>query len=210
MKILYIYAHPNNNALNALLKQEGYKQLIDLKNDVTFSNLYELGFNAIANSTNYKLTTADELTKDIQIEMEKIAWADHLIFQFPLWWFSTPAILKGWFDRVFIKGFAYDNNHLFETGLLKGKTASLIVTTKSTESAYQLDGAHGATIDNFLLPIHHTLRFAGISPIKPFVAYGIFDLNKQRIDEIILQYQDYLHHLLDQRVNVGKEPKDPN
>lgn len=101
--------------------------------------------------------------------MEKIAWADHLIFQFPLWWFSTPAILKGWFDQVFIKGFAYDNNHLFETGLLKGKMASLIVTTKSTESAYQLDGAHGATIDSFLLPVHHTLRFAGISPIKPFV-----------------------------------------
>ena len=40
-------------------------------------------------------------------------------------------------DRVLIKGFAYDNNNIFQTGLLKGKTASLVVTTKSNESAYQ-------------------------------------------------------------------------
>ena len=47
----------------------------------------------------------------------------HIILHFPLWWFGVPAILKGWFDRVLVKGFAYDAGKVFATGLLRGKTA---------------------------------------------------------------------------------------
>ena len=195
MKILYIYAHPNSNAFNSLLKHEGCSQLIDLNHEVILSDLYELNFNAISNCNNYKHTISDELTEDIQKEIEKINWAEHIIFQFPLWWFSMPAMLKGWFDRVLIKGFAYDNNSIFQTGLLKGKTASLVVTTKSNESAFKCDGVHGATIESFLHPIHHTLRFVGISPITPFVSYGVFDIDQRQVDEIISQYQTYLGQL---------------
>lgn len=195
MKILYIYAHPNSNAFNSLLKHEGYSQLIDLKHEVILSDLYELNFNAISNADNYKLTTSDEIPEDIQKEINKINWAEHLIFHFPLWWFSMPAILKGWFDRVLIKGFAYDNNCIFQTGLLKGKTASLVVTTKSNEPAYKCDGVHGATIESFLYPIHHTLCFVGISPITPFVSYEVFNIDQRRVNEIISQYQTYLRRL---------------
>lgn len=46
-------------------------------------------------------------TYDITIEQEKQLWADIIIFQFPLWWFGMPAILKGWIDRVYAHGFAY-------------------------------------------------------------------------------------------------------
>ena len=195
MKILYVYAHPNSNAFNSLLKNEGCSQLINLNHEVILSDLYELNFNAIPNSNNYKFTKSDEITEDIQQEIEKINWAEHLIFQFPLWWFSMPAMLKGWFDRVLIKGFAYDNNNIFQTGLLKGKTASLVVTTKSNESAYQSDGVHGATIESFLYPIHHTLSFVGISPITPFVSYEVFNIDQRRVDEIISQYKTYLGQL---------------
>jgi NAD(P)H dehydrogenase (quinone) len=66
----------------------------------------------------------------------KISWVDYLIFQFPLWWTEPPAILKGWFDRVFAKEFAYDNGATYEKGLLKGKKALLSFTTAGGPDIY--------------------------------------------------------------------------
>lgn len=67
--------------------------------------------------------------KETPEEQVKISWADYLIFQFPLWWTEPPAILKGWFDRVFAKEFAYDNGATYKKGLLQGKKALLSFTT---------------------------------------------------------------------------------
>ena len=61
---------------------------------------------------------------DIKAEMDKVVWCATLIFQFPLWWFSIPAILKGWVDRVFAMGFAYGGSHIYETGVFRGKRAT--------------------------------------------------------------------------------------
>ncbi|MEK8171985.1 NAD(P)H-dependent oxidoreductase [Streptomyces sp. M19] len=51
--------------------------------------------------------TDGTLSEDIRAEQDKLRWADTIVLQFPMWWFGVPAILKGWFDRVFVKGFAY-------------------------------------------------------------------------------------------------------
>jgi putative NADPH-quinone reductase len=126
--------------------------------------------------------------------MEKIAAADHLILHFPLWWFGVPAILKGWLDRVLVKGFAYDTGKVFGEGLLRGKTVSLVVTTQSDQDAYQEQGMHGAALDTFLLPIHHTLRFIGMETLEPFSAYQVFNLNEERKLKIIHDYQKYLEN----------------
>ena len=54
-------------------------------------------------------------------EIEKVSWADLLIFQYPLYWYSVPAIIKGWADKVLVQGFAFDFNcgAVLENGLLK-------------------------------------------------------------------------------------------
>jgi len=57
--------------------------------------------------------------------MDKLVWADFVIFQFPLWWFSVPAILKGWVDRVFAMGFSYNYGRSYEKGVFRGKRAML-------------------------------------------------------------------------------------
>jgi putative NADPH-quinone reductase len=137
------------------------------------------------------------LSSDIKRELEKIAWASHIIFQFPLWWFSVPAILKGWLDRELVKGFAYDAGKVFHQGLLKGKTASLVVTTQSPESAYQINGMHHATMDTFLHPIHHTLRFVGIQPLTPYIIYAAFNLGISQKENILESYDAYLKNLVD-------------
>jgi multimeric flavodoxin WrbA len=60
---------------------------------------------------------------DILTEQRKVADADLVIFHFPVWWFSMPAILKGWFDRVFSRGFAYSKGRKYGTGHFQGKRA---------------------------------------------------------------------------------------
>lgn len=194
MKIHYIYAHPQETSFNAFLKAQALAAIKEANHQLELSDLYAMNFNPVASWKDFEMETAKNqyfqaqqmayqqhsLSSDIQKEIEKIRWADHLFFQFPLWWFSMPAILKGWFDRVLVKGFAYDSGKIFQTGLLKGKTASLIVTTQSPESAYQPDGTHQATIESFLKPIHHTLHFAGIETLKPFVTYAAMDVEDDR------------------------------
>jgi len=213
MNILYVYAHPNPSSFNGMLKQHALDLFIKLNPNVKFSNLYADHFKAIADWNDFNLNEAEmnshyflaqqdayknqKLSVDINSELTKITWADHIIFQFPLWWFSTPAILKGWFDRVLVKGFAYDAGKIFNDGLLKGKTASLVVTTQSPESAYQTDGLHQATIDTFLHHIHHTLRFVGIKTLAPFVTYSAFNLEDAQKEKIVNDYLAYLENLLE-------------
>ena len=211
MNILYVYAHPNSKSFNGMLKQSGYELLKKLKCNIMFTDLYAENFRAVASWDDFNLSETElnpqyflsqqaayknhALTDDIEAEIRKIAWANHIIFQFPLWWFSMPAILKGWFDRVLVKGFSYDTGKIFNEGLLKGKTASLVITTQSPESAYQIDGMHGATIDAFLHHIHHTLRFVGIKSTLPFITYNAFNVDEQRREEIVKNYHRYLKNL---------------
>lgn len=173
MKILYVYAHPNPQSLNGAIHQHGVSALENACHEVVVSNLYAEPFEAAS-------------------ELKKITDADHIILQFPLWWFSMPAIMKDWLDRVLLKGFAYDDGKTFAHGLLRGKTASLTVTAQSPESAYRHDGTHGASLQEFLLPIHHTLRFTGIEPLDPFVVYGAFELSQERKEKIMSDYRSYL------------------
>jgi len=195
-----------------MLKQHALDLFTTLKQNVKFSNLYADHFKAIADWNDFNLDEVEinsqyflaqqdayknqKLSTDITAELNKISWADHIIFQFPLWWFSTPAILKGWLDRVLVKGFAYDTGKIFNDGLLKDKTASLVVTTQSPESAYQTNGLHQATIDTFLHHIHHTLRFVGIKTLAPFVTYAAFNLDAAQKEKIVKDYLAYLGRII--------------
>jgi len=118
-------------------------------------------------------------SKDIELEQKKLLWADALIMQFPLWWFSLPAILKGWVDRVYAYGFAYgvgEHSDLhwgnrYGEGTLAGKRAMLMVTAGGWESHYSPRGVNGS-IDEILFPIEHgILYYPGFDVLPPFVLY---------------------------------------
>ena len=199
MNVLVLYAHPNPNSFNALLN----KKLVSILNanghEVKLVDLYQLKFNAVASWDDFNLPKSslsqqyfvaqgealeqNAMAKYIIDQQDQISWADHLLFQFPLWWFGPPAILKGWFDRVFAKGFAYDAGKVFEDAMLYGKTASIITTTLSPEEAFTATGTHHP-IESLLLPVHHTLKFVGIKTLKPLVFYGVNDLSTERVDAI--------------------------
>jgi hypothetical protein len=119
-----------------------------------------------------------------------------VIFQFPYWWFSMPAMMKGWVERVFVYGFAYGvggTNHLrYGNGNLKGKRAMLSITIGGPERDYSERGINGAIAD-LLFPIHHgILFFPGMTVLPPFLVYGAGRLTLESYEVVAEDYKQRL------------------
>jgi NAD(P)H dehydrogenase (quinone) len=195
------------SSFNAALMKAALDVFEEHQHEVKISDLYQMHFNPVADWGDFKQVhdntsrqygvlqrqayENNQLADDITAEQQKLAWCDTVIFQFPLWWFGMPAIMKGWLDRVLASGFAYDKDKWFETGLLKPRRAMLSLTTQSPASSYQVNSMHGE-ISQYLKPIHHTLRFAGLTPVTPFIAYGVMNADEQTRMHYLRQYQDHL------------------
>ncbi|OWF37083.1 NAD(P)H dehydrogenase [quinone] 1 [Mizuhopecten yessoensis] len=107
-----------------------------------------------------------------QAEVDKVRRADVIVFQFPMYWFSVPAILKGWFDKVLVAGFAFDYpNNLYDNGLMKGKKAILSLTTGGSGVMFSDRGLNG-DINVALWPIHYgLLQFCGFDVMRPHICF---------------------------------------
>ncbi|MCJ2144674.1 NAD(P)H-dependent oxidoreductase [Methylobacterium sp. E-066] len=195
MKILVVSAHPDPASLTNALRDVALGQLQADGHEVRITDLYVEGwkshvdradFPALPDAARLRVPAASSeafatgtLTDDVIAEQAKLVWADALILVFPLWWFSMPAILKGWIDRVYAYGFAYGVGEHSETrwgdrygeGTLAGKRAMLVVTAGGWEAHYGPRGINGA-IDDLLFPIQHgVLFYPGYAVLPPFVVY---------------------------------------
>jgi NAD(P)H dehydrogenase (quinone) len=110
---------------------------------------------------------------DIAQEQARVAEADAIILQFPLWWGGVPAILKGWGERVFSYGFGYVDGARYDRGLFKGRRAMMSVTTGGTPARFSESGSYGP-IKDILMPLKRCgLEYLGYEVAEPFVAYGV-------------------------------------
>lgn len=107
----------------------------------------------------------------MQAEIDKLKRADLLILQFPIWWFATPAILKGWLDRVFVYGL-YSSRRRYDAGLFKGKKAFVSVTAGGPETSFRHDGRNG-DIDLVLWPVNFTLHYMGYSVLPQHAVFAV-------------------------------------
>ncbi|MFF3765651.1 NAD(P)H-dependent oxidoreductase [Streptomyces sp. NPDC001922] len=196
MNVLWVFAHPEQRSLSGSLRDEGVRALTEAGHACRMSDLYAMGWKATVDRDDYPRHDPEErliigtasrqahrtgtLSPDIRAEQEKLDWADTVVLQFPLWWYSAPAILKGWFDRVFVKGFAYGvpdprrpgRNLRYGEGGLAGKRALVVVTVGSPEASFGPRGAHGQ-LDQVLFPLlHGTLWYTGMAVLPPVAVYG--------------------------------------
>ncbi|MGI5372801.1 NAD(P)H-dependent oxidoreductase [Streptomyces sp. CA-251387] len=113
------------------------------------------------------------LDATVKGHLDRLLAADLLVLSFPMWWFSLPAILKGWIDRVFVMGGVFGGDHgLFDDAALAGKRAMLLITTGGSSESFQPGGAFGP-MDDFLFHIHRgMLQFVGFQVLDPVVTYG--------------------------------------
>lgn len=188
MNVLIVYAHPEPKSFNSAMRDLAVETLRGAGHEVVVSDLYAMRFNAVVGEGDFLgeradpefLAIAAEQTKaiqtntlapDIVAEQKKLARADLLILQFPIWWFGMPAIMKGWADRVFARGFAYIAGRKYDTGMFKGKAAIVSATTGTSADTYAPDGIDG-DIHSVLWPVHNgLLRYSGFDVIEPYVAY---------------------------------------
>jgi len=160
-KILIINGHPNRESFNfgiVAAYKEGAKES---GAEVRSINIAELNFNPNLQFGYQKRT---ELEPNLLQAWEDILWAEHLVWVHPVWWGGLPAIMKGFIDRLFLPGFAfqYRENSLFWDKLLKGKSARIITTLDQPGWYYAL--VYGRPSVNQLK--RSTLLFCGISPVK--------------------------------------------
>ena len=204
MNVLIVYAHPEPRSFNGAMKDLAVDVLTGAGHKVQVSDLYAMNFNAAGGPNDFTdraypdrfgyqaEQAAGHFAPELREEMDKLAWCDLLILQFPLWWFSLPGILKGWIDRVFAFGFAYDRSRSYESGMFRGKCGMLSFTTGAPAAAYQADGRHGS-IDELLLHVNRgMLYFLGMDVLPPFIAYGTPRCSEAELDAYLAAYRERL------------------
>lgn len=118
----------------------------------------------------YKTKT---LPKDVQREIHRLEKCDLLILQFPLWWHQQPAMLKGWFDRVFVGGGLYTSKMRYDRGYFKGKKAICSVTSGAPLSTFTENGRGGGEIETLLRSINFSLHYMGFTVFPPYLSTEI-------------------------------------
>ena len=149
-RLLVYYAHPGHNYSHVNRFMARAARQVD---EITFVDLY-----------------ADYPRFDINVDVEQKRLLDHdiIIFQFPLFWYSTPSILKEWQDIVLEHGFAYGSGG----DKLAGKTMLLAITAAGPEDAYTSGGYQHYPLRDFLRPLEQTARLCDMKFASPFVLYG--------------------------------------
>nr|WP_295902163.1 NAD(P)H-dependent oxidoreductase [uncultured Bdellovibrio sp.] len=127
-KILVINGHPNAESLCASLAANYAKGAEQAGHEIKLVHLSQLSFDPILHKGYLKI---QDLEPDLIQAQKDILWAEHLVFVYPIWWSSLPALLKGFLDRVLLPGFAfkYHKTDPFWDKLLSGRTGRIILTT---------------------------------------------------------------------------------
>jgi len=160
-KILVILGQPQRQSYGGALAQAYVAGAREANAEVREIYLGDLKFNPIATVS---LAHLAELEPDLVQAQEAITWADHLVFVYPIWWGTIPALLKGFIERIFLPGFAvnFHENDPFWDKLLAGRSARLIVTLNTPSWYYRwVFGRPGhRTMKNTIL------EFCGIQPVR--------------------------------------------
>jgi NAD(P)H dehydrogenase (quinone) len=160
-KILIINGHPNKDSLNFALADAYKNGVAQTDAEIQEIVIRDLQFNPNLQFGYQKRT---ELEQDLLAAWEKINWAEHIVIIFPIWWGGMPAMMKGFFDRLFLPGFAfaYRENSVWWDKLLTGKSAHIITTMDTPYWYFRL--VYGNPGINQLKKT--ILEFCGIKPVK--------------------------------------------
>ncbi|CAH0991038.1 Glutathione-regulated potassium-efflux system ancillary protein KefG [Sinobacterium norvegicum] len=180
-KILILFAHPSQDRseVNRALFQQCQHQ-----DNITAVDLY-------GEYPDYHI--------NIEREQQRLVTHDIIIFLYPLYWYSTPAILKEWQDLVLEYGFAYGADGT----ALEGKTFFCAISAGGPEEAYQQQGFNHFTLNELLQPIEQTARLTGMRYLPPFALFSSRTaVDEGRLPAHIDDWQRLLTALQQGRLNL--------
>ncbi|NIL20540.1 NAD(P)H-dependent oxidoreductase [Pseudomonas sp. AN3A02] len=211
MKVLIVHAHPEPQSFTAALRDQAIATLQAQGHEVQVSDLYAMHWNPVASASDFTSRENPEylvyaleqrlgvksqsIAADIQQELDKLLWADLLILNFPIFWFSAPAMLKGWIDRVLVSGVCYGGKRFYDQGGLAGKKALVTVTLGGREHMFGEGAIHGP-LEDMLRPIlRGTLAYVGFEVLEPFVAWHVPYISAEARQGFLHRYQQRLEGL---------------
>lgn len=169
-KIALYLVHPSLEE-NSVINKTLLKNISDLEN-VTIIDLYK-------KYPDFKI--------NVEEEQKTLLEHDVVVFQFPFYWFSSPALLKEWFDVVLTPDFAYGDNCKLEN-----KDFAVITTAAGSEETYIQSGT---LIKEFLKPMQSTAAYISMNYKEPFIVHNTYVLNEENLNDITNEYIQYLKNL---------------
>lgn len=162
MNISILHGHPLKDSFCSALAHAYIRGALAAGATIRETYLAELDFDPVLHHGYKKI---QELEPDLVSQQQDILWADHVVFAFPIWWGVPPALVKGFFDRALVPGFAYKyakHDDLFQQKLLTGRSARIICTMDSPTWYFRfVIGAPGVKMMK-----NSVLKFCGFSPIR--------------------------------------------
>jgi NAD(P)H dehydrogenase (quinone) len=202
MKAHIIFAHPELKSFNGQMRNTAIQTLEAFGFAVSVSDLHQMKFKASADQDDFiELYNKDffdiqteqaialqknTFTNDIKNEHQLLEDADLIIFQFPLWWYSMPALLKGYIDRVFSMGWAYGGGQA-----LQGKKILVSMTTGAPDFAWTPE-KRGTIQEIFKHLFIGTFGLCGMEATEPFIVYGA---KRKTETEKIETFENYRKHI---------------
>ena len=197
MNTLVVLAHPESQSFCAELARRAVLRMRS-EGEVRFLDLYMEDFDPVIRPAHFpgraspkrfepmveqaRQAAIGEVTADIAEHQAALEWSDRLLLVFPLWWWSMPAILKGWIDRVFSTDFAYGAKDL-------GGRVGMVCATAETK-ADRFTPTDGSN------PLHHIergiLKFCGFNVAPSFVAAEIYDLSDTDRQRLLDDFEQWV------------------
>lgn len=187
MHALIVLAQPEPQSLNGRLARRAAEEFKAQGASVEISDLYAQGFDPVEGARHYDVRQqpgyfetqgeqraafeASRTPADVAAELEKVRRADVLLFQFPVWWWGLPAMLKGWFDRVWIYGGTYSSQRRFERGPFAGKKTFVSATLGASTDGGGFNGNEG-DMELTLWPVLISLRYVGMTVLPPLLTFS--------------------------------------
>lgn len=189
--VLWVSAHPEPLSLGGSLRRDALAHLRRAGHEVLESDLYAMDWDPVVRPRDgghgreggvaFRVSDdtrgaflAGSQAPEVAAEQAKLRRADAVVIQFPLWWYGMPAMLKGWFDRVFVSGFAFGADPetgkrlRFEQGPFVGKRALAVTTLGDRPAAIGPRGKSGELHELLFGLLHGTFAYTGMSVLPPW------------------------------------------
>lgn len=169
-KILVNMIHPNIE--ESIVNKRLLNEIKDIEN-VSINNLY-------SKYPDFKI--------DIKEEQKLLLENDIILFQFPMYWFSSPSLLKEWFDAVFTPGFAYGGDYL-----LKDKSFAIAISCGGSKEVFSETGKDKKRVEEFLYPFEITANYVKMNYEKAYITYDTEStLSEKTLEKYTKEYVQYI------------------
>lgn len=182
MKTLIILAHPN--LATSKVNKRWHQELLQYPDQVTIHELYQV-------YPDWNINVAQE--------QQLLEAHDHIILQFPFYWYSYPPLLKKWLDDVFLYGWAYGSSG----NKLNGKKIGLAIAIGNKQENYSPEGSVTFTVEQLLSPFQASMQHIGAIALPQFAMFGAsFQATEQQIDQ---SAKDYINYIIEHQSEVDRK-----